>query len=90
VETLATMQAHHLRDHVAPQPHRIRRIGDAAMLQPEMQRAQLPEIPGEIERERAADAEPHEPANQPSTRPTPAPRAPQHDVDEGRCAGVIV
>ena len=59
VEAFATMQAHHLRDHVAPQPHGIGRIGDAAMLQPEMQRAQLPEIPGEIQRQRAAHAEPH-------------------------------
>ena len=32
VESLATVQAHHLRHDIAPQTHRVRRIGDAAML----------------------------------------------------------
>ena len=89
VETFATMQAHHLRNHVAPQSHGIGRIGDAAMLQPEMQRAKLPEIPGEIDREGAAHAEPHGTC-QPSERRAGTERDAQahRDVDEGRGARV--
>ena len=91
VKALATVQAHHLRHHVAPQPHRIRRIGDAAVLQPEIQRAQLPEIPGEVQAQRAADAEPDEPASQPEHAPSDERREdPQRDVDEGRGAGIHV
>ena len=75
VKSLAPMQAHHLRHHVAPQAHGIRRVGDAAMLQPELQLAQLPEIPGEVQRERAADAEPRRnPRASPPSRPAPTPR----------------
>ena len=59
MESLATVQAHHLRNDVTPQSHGIWRVGDTAMLQPEMQRANLPEIPGEIDPEGATHTEPH-------------------------------
>jgi hypothetical protein len=84
VETLATVQADDLRDDVAPEPHRIRRIRDAAVPEPELQLAELPEVPREVQRERAAHADPDvtgEPAQRRSQRQRR--EDPQRDVDEG-------
>jgi hypothetical protein len=59
------------------------------MLQPEMQRAKLPEVPCEIDRERATDTEPYR-ACKPADRGTYAQRYSQAycDVDEGNAARV--
>lgn len=87
VESFAAMQPNHLRDDVSPQAHGVRRVGDAAMLEPEPQLPQLPEIPREIERERPADADPHRAGKPTDQRSQPQCREhPQQHVEEGRGA----
>src|SRR5262249_37853277 len=59
VISLAPVEPHDLRHHLAPDAAELRRIGKAAMAHPPVEPEQIGELPDEMRRERDREARPH-------------------------------